>query len=326
MDPRVEAICLSEKKGIPKTPVGSARCSKDHGLDGDAHAGPGHRQVSLLGQADIELFKQAGRLALAPGAFAENMVLSGIDLASLGLGSQLRLGKEALLTITQLGKRCHHRCAIHDQTGDCIMPRLGLFARVLASGSVAVGDPVQIVQHVDRAAFQVVVLTLSDRGSRGEIEDTAGPASAELVKGAMPAHVYRMEILPDDRSQLAARLCHYADGHSIDLILAVGGTGFSPRDVTPEAVRDVVERATPGLDEAMRMASRATTPWAMLSRAYSGIRGQTLIISLPGSLRAASENLRAILPALPHGLTKLRGDRSDCAPVSTPRSTPGSTR
>ena len=317
MAARVEAICLSDKKGIPKSPVQAAHFSENHGLDGDAHAGPGHRQVSLLGQEDIDSFKHAGRLDLVSGAFAENLVVSGVDMASLGLGSELRVGEETLLGITQLGKRCHQRCAIHDKTGDCIMPRLGLFARVLAGGLVTVGDAVQVQRLVDRATFQVVVLTLSDRGSRGETEDTAGPAVADLVKGAMAAHVYRTELLPDDRQELAARLSHYADGHGIDLILAVGGTGFSPRDVTPEAVRDVVERLTPGLDEAMRLASLAVTPWAMLSRALSGIRGETLIVSLPGSLRAASENLRAILPALPHGLAKLRGDGGDCAPEIT---------
>jgi len=124
--------------------------------------------------------------------------------------------------------------------------------------------------------------------------------------------VYATAIIPDDVAEVADRLKHYADGHSIDLVVTVGGTGFAPRDVTPEATRQVVERPAPGLDEAMRAASLAKTPHAALSRGNSGIRGATLILNLPGSERAAVENLDAVLKALPHGLAKLRGDPSDC--------------
>jgi molybdenum cofactor synthesis domain-containing protein len=178
--------------------------------------------------------------------------------------------------------------------------------------AVTVGDTAKIEQVVARSMFQVVVLTLSDRCAAGLTADTAGPAVASLLRESLPAHVYATEILPDGRAGLAERLRHFADGRGIDLVVAVGGTGLAPRDQTPEAVRDVVERLTPGFDEAMRQASLALTPLAMLSRACSGIRGSTLILSLPGSTRAAVENLRAILPALPHGLAKLRGDPADC--------------
>ena len=124
--------------------------------------------------------------------------------------------------------------------------------------------------------------------------------------------MYASEILPDESPRIADRLRHYSNGHSIDLVLTVGGTGFSPRDVTPEATRSVVERPTPGLDEAMRAASLTKTAHAILSRACSGIRASTLIVNLPGSQRAAVENLNVILPGLPHGLAKLRGEQSDC--------------
>ena len=316
MPGRVEAICISERRGMPKTALHAARLRADHGIEGDAHSGPGHRQVSILGHDDIESFKQARRLALQAGAFAENLIVAGLDLGSLGLGSRVRLGNEAILGITQIGKHCHDRCSIFRQTGDCLMPRVGLFARVLAGGAVAVGDPVEIEETVPRSAFQAVVLTLSDRCAAGLTQDTAGPAVAALLREFLPAHIYRTEILPDERGPLAERLRHYADGHSIDLVVAVGGTGLSPRDITPEAVRDVIERPTPGFDEAMRAASLAHTKLAMLSRACSGVRGQTLILSVPGSERAAVENLRAILPALPHGLRKLRGDPEDCGRIS----------
>jgi len=309
---RVEAICTSQRRSTPKTAVDAVRLRRDHGIEGDAHAGPGHRQVSILGLADIETFKRSGGLDLQAGAFAENLVIAGLDLGTLGLGSRVRVGANAVLSISQIGKQCHHRCSIYEQTGDCIMPRAGLFARVLAGGAVAVGNAAEIEHVVARSVFQIVVLTLSDRCAAGLAEDTTGPAVAALLREALAAHVYATEILPDGRAGLAERLRHYADGHSIDLVIAAGGTGPSPRDETPEAVRDVVERLTPGFDEAMRHASLASTKLAMLSRACSGIRGQTLILSVPGSKSAAMENLRSILPALPHGLTKLRGDPDDC--------------
>jgi molybdenum cofactor synthesis domain-containing protein len=292
-------------------PVASARFVTGHGIEGDAHAGPWHRQVSLLATESIEL----ARLRLpeiAAGDFAENLAISGIEPDSLGLGSRLRLGAEVEIRITQIGKVCHNPCRIQSLTGDCIMPRRGLFARVENGGAASVGDTVALVHLVPRHFFQVVVLTISDRCSQGQATDTAGPAVVRQIMEGMEANVYAAEILPDEAQRIADRLKHYSYGHSIDLILTVGGTGFSPRDVTPEATRGIVERLTPGLDEAMRAASAAKTPHAMLSRASSGIRGATLIVNLPGSERGARENLEAIMPALPHGLAKLRGDAADC--------------
>jgi len=309
---RVEAVCLSEEKGTVKTAVPRAALEAGLGFVGDAHAGGWHRQVSLLDTADIESMRAKGLPDLAHGAFGENLVVAGVDLARLGLGSRLAVGAEAELEISQRGKVCHSRCAIYHRTGDCIMPRNGIFARVLRGGEVAAGDPVRVVREVAADTLQAVVLTISDKGSRGEREDTAGPAVAGLLAAELGAHVYTTEILPDEKERIAARLAHYSGGHSIDLVVAVGGTGFAPRDVTPEAVLAVAERLTPGLDEAMRAASREKTPHALLSRAASGIRGRTLLLSLPGSERAATENLAAILPALGHGLAKLRGDDADC--------------
>lgn len=312
MSGRVEAICISERKGERKATVPSARLRENHGIEGDAHAGPWHRQVSLLAAEDIDTMRRKGLPDLKAGDFAENIVLSGLNLGGLGLGSRLRLGNEVELDVTQLGKVCHAHCAIYHQTGDCIMPRLGVFARVARGGTLTPGDASAVVDAIPRGVLQAVVLTISDRCSRDEATDTAGPAVAERLRVGLAAHLYAHEIIPDEQDRIAARLKHYADGHSIDLVLAVGGTGFSPRDVTPEAVNTVVERRTPGLDEAMRQASAGRTPHAILSRATSGIRGGTLIVSLPGSERAAVENLDAILPVLAHGLVKLRGDPSDC--------------
>ncbi len=309
---KVKTICISDSKGKKKTPVDSARFVQNHGIEGDAHAGNWHRQVSLLNMEDVESIKQDKLPNLADGDFAENIILSGLPLATLGLGSVIQLGNEAQLSITQLGKVCHTPCNIYHQTGDCIMPRLGLFARVTASGNASAGSEAKIIKEVAKNAFQVAVITISDRCSRGETTDTAGPAVCELVKKSVNSHIYTLDIVPDKQEAIVEKLKHYSHGHSIDLILTVGGTGFTPSDVTPEAVTQVIERPTPGLDEAMRIASAKITPRAMLSRAVSGIRDSTLIISLPGSERSSTENLEAVLPALEHGLEKLRGDPSDC--------------
>ena len=316
----VDAICTSAEKGERKTPLPEARFVAGHGIQNDAHAGLWHRQVSVLAAEEIERVRRGGLPNLKPGDFAENVVLSGLDLGCLGLGSRIRLGAQVLLSVTQIGKVCHTPCRIYHLTGNCIMPTRGLFTRVIEGGLVHMGDAAEIVEPVPRERFQAAVLTISDRCARNETEDTAGPAVGELLTGRLAAHLYAAEILPDEAAAIAGRLRHYCDGHSIDLVLTVGGTGFSPRDVTPEATRQVIERPAPGLDEAMRAASLARSPHAMLSRGCCGIRGGTLIVNLPGSLRGAVENLEAILPALPHGLAKLRGDESDCG--AAPRNSP----
>ncbi len=149
------------------------------------------------------------------------------------------------------------------------------------------------------------ILTVSDRSSRGERPDSSGPALAEAVT-TQGWQVVRREILPDELDLIKQVLSEWADSAEMDVILATGGTGFAPRDVTPEATRAIVERLTPGLDEAMRAASLKVTPHAMLSRAVSGIRKRTLIINLPGSPKGALENLQVLIPVLPHAVQLLQ--------------------
>lgn len=311
---RLDAICLSKRKGERKRPVPKALLVENSGIAGDAHAGVWHRQISILAAEDADHVRRSGMPELKAGDFAENILVSGVGLSGLGLGSRLKLGPDAELTITQIGKTCHNPCVIQKQTGDCIMPKLGLFARVSRGGAITNGDTVEVIEAVPRSVFQAVVLTISDRCFRNEAVDTAGPAVARLLAEQLKAHIYQTETLPDDRPRIVERLKHYCDGHSIDIVVTAGGTGFAPRDITPEAVAEVIDRPTPGLDEAMRRESGAKTPNAMLSRGVSGICGATLIVSLPGSERAAAENLQVIIPALSHGLAKLRGDPSDCGP------------
>jgi molybdopterin adenylyltransferase len=151
------------------------------------------------------------------------------------------------------------------------------------------------------------VLTVSDRSSRGERPDESGPALVELIK-TQGWDVTQLGVLPDDFNLLRGALMEWADSDTVDIILTTGGTGFAPRDVTPEATRGVIDREAPGLAEAMRLASAAKSKHAMLSRAISGIRGVVLIVNLPGSPKAAVENLRAITPVLEHAVQLLRED------------------
>jgi molybdenum cofactor synthesis domain-containing protein len=151
------------------------------------------------------------------------------------------------------------------------------------------------------------ILTLSDRSARGEREDASGPALARLIQ-AENWSVAQQALLPDDESAIRALLSEWADRGGLDVILTTGGTGFAPRDVTPEATRAVIEREAPGLAEAMRAASLKVTPHAMLSRVVAGIRKRTLILNLPGSPKGAVENLQVVIPVLPHAVQLLRED------------------
>ncbi|GAA4828516.1 MogA/MoaB family molybdenum cofactor biosynthesis protein [Paenibacillus vulneris] len=159
--------------------------------------------------------------------------------------------------------------------------------------------------------WKVAILTASDRGSRGEREDTSAQVIRELIEEEINGEIIEYRVVPDEKDEIMAALIEMTDYFKVDLILTTGGTGLAPRDVTPEATLEVIDRQAPGFAEAMRMISMQKTPRAMLSRAVSGIRGRTLIINLPGSPKGVSENLAAIMDQLPHALGILTGREGD---------------
>lgn len=154
------------------------------------------------------------------------------------------------------------------------------------------------------------VLTVSDRCSRGECEDKSGPLLCELLKN--DGEVIKYAVVADDRDEIKKMLIRVCDELKSDIVFTTGGTGFSPRDITPEATKEVIEREAPGISEAIRYESLKITPKAMLSRAVSGIRGKTLIINLPGSPKAVKESLETVLPVLPHAIETLSGNTTSC--------------
>lgn len=306
----IKAICVSEKKGTQKRELPSARLKADWGIEGDAHAGSWHRQVSLLPFEAIEAFRAKGA-DVDFGAFGENLVVEGFNFRALPVGTRFSCG-EVLLEMTQIGKECHSRCNIYKATGDCIMPREGVFAKVLRGGELRRGDELRLIPRPLDAPLRAAVVTLSDKGFRGEREDESGPLLCKLLREA-GYEVAEELLLPDEQARIEKELIRLADGRQCELILTTGGTGFSPRDCTPEATLAVATRNAPGIAEAVRAHSMKITDRAMLSRGASVIRGSSLIVNLPGSPKAAKEGLARILPALRHGLEILKGTGSECA-------------
>jgi molybdopterin adenylyltransferase len=160
--------------------------------------------------------------------------------------------------------------------------------------------------------IRAAIITLSDKGSKGERQDESGRLIGEML-GTINALVVHYAVLPDEHTLIVDELTRLSDSGRVDLVLTTGGTGVAPRDVTPEATREVISRELPGMAEAMRAESLKKTPHAMISRAVAGIRNRTLIINLPGSPKAVRDNLAVVLPALVHTVEKINGDPSDCA-------------
>ena len=305
----VRAICISDIRGVEKHSIPEAHFLKDFGIEGDAHGGKWHRQVSLLSYDKIKAFNQKGA-NVTDGAFGENLVVEGLDFVNLPVGTKFYAGS-TVLRMTQIGKECHSHCAIYQRMGECIMPREGVFAEVLQEGDIHEGDEMQVELPDVNRPFTAAVITLSDKGAKGERVDESGPAAVTMLTEA-GFEVVETRVIPDEPAVLKAQLIRLADGRQVDLVLTCGGTGFSLRDQTPEATMAVANRNAPGIAEYLRYRSLEKTNRAILSRGVSVIRGGTLIINLPGSPKAVKESIEFLLEPLEHGLKILRGSATEC--------------
>lgn len=304
----VKAICTSDRRGIQKGNVESAEFRAGFGIVGDAHGGKWHRQVSLLSAEKVEEFNKKGA-DVKPGAFGENLVVEGFDFRSLPVGTTFQCN-DVILEMTQIGKECHTHCQIYHKMGECIMPTQGVFAEVIQGGTLSVGDEIRVIEKAD-SRYTAAVVTLSDKGVKGERKDTSGPLICEMMEQAGYRVVEKL-LLPDEQRRIEQELVRLSDGRQVNLILTTGGTGFSERDRTPEATLAVATRNAPGIAEAIRAYSLSITGRAMLGRGASVIRNKTLIVNLPGSRKAVKESLEYILPHLEHGIQILMGDAGDC--------------
>ncbi len=306
---QVIAVCISEQKGTPKQDVGEARLIADFGLEHDAHAGTA-RQVSLLSLERVKEAEAWARTSLAPGIFGENILASGFDFKTIPVGTRFLIG-EVVLEITQIGKECHSGCTVARETGKCIMPTEGVFAKVIKGGRIQKGMEIIRVEEerkaVSQSRLRAAILCSSDRCYAGLREDKSSPLIREKLQKA-GYEVVETCLLPDDAMMLETNMTRICLEVKPDLLITTGGTGFSPRDVVPEVTRRLCRRNVPGIAEAIRACSMTKTRHAMLSRAESVISYKTLIINLPGSEKAAEECMDFLLGSIEHGLYLLRGE------------------
>ena len=305
----VKAICISTVRGTEKHAIEEANFIKDYGIEGDAHAGKWHRQVSLLSYNKVEEFNAKGG-DVDDGAFGENVLVSGLDFKNLPVGTILKCG-DVVLEMTQIGKECHSHCNIFHRVGDCIMPREGVFAIVKNGGVMKTGDVMHAELPQADAPLRAAVMTLSDKGFTGERIDESGPKAVAMLQVA-GYEIVETLLLPDEQKKIEREMIRLADSRQVDLIITTGGTGMSVRDCTPEATMAVATRNVPGIAEAIRAGSMAITKRAMLGRGASVLRNNTLIVNLPGSVKAVQESLEIVLPELEHGLRILKGSANEC--------------
>ena len=300
---RVVSVNISTEKGTAKSPVASIAIGPE-GIDGDAHAGPWHRQVSLLARESIDRFGEEAGSAFNNGDFAENITTEGIDLSSVAVLDRFASG-EVELEVTQLGKRCHgDGCAIYREVGRCVMPKEGIFCRVIKGGAIKAGDTLSLIHR----PLRVLVITLSDRASRGDYEDRSGPKVVEILEGFFQDKRPRLEteslLLEDDPDGLRAAFVEARDA-GVDAVFTTGGTGIGPRDITPDVVIELANKRIPGVMEAIRIRYGADKPNALLSRSVAAIMGRTLVYTLPGSVRAVDEYMAEILKTFEHAFLML---------------------
>ncbi len=301
---KVVSVNISEAKGTVKTPVAAIELNF-RGVASDAHSGDWHRQVSLLADESFQKFSGMAGRKVNYGEFAENITTKGLSLVDTHPLDKLIIG-EVEMEITQIGKECHGTsCAIFKEVGNCVMPKEGIFARVLKPGMVKPGDSILYKPY----QFRVLVITLSDRASKGEYSDRSGPKIEQMLAAFFESEKWNYQIdrvlIPDDAEQLDQWM-NKAREELYDIVITTGGTGIGPRDITPDIVIPFLDKTIPGVMELIRYKYGSIKPNALVSRAVAGVMRSTLVYTLPGGVRAVDEYLTKILPTLKHSIYMLQ--------------------
>jgi molybdenum cofactor synthesis domain-containing protein len=297
----VYSVNIGEKKGEIKKPVDKIELIEDFGVKGDCHAQKGiNKQVSLLSweRMNEEFFCLKDKVDIKPGIFAENITTERIDLRKLKIGDKLKIN-EVVIEISEIGKKCHLYCEIYKKVGKCIMPKEGIFGRVLKGGIIKKGDMIEIIPKID-----VAILTISDGCYKGERIDESGKYLKEKVE-EKGWNVIKYEIVPDEKEMIEKKLIEFCN--FCNLILTTGGTGVGPRDITPEATQNVIEKNIPGIPEILRIKTYEKSKFSVLSRGIAGIKGESLIINLPGSLKAVIDCFEILSDLILHSIEMIRG-------------------
>ena len=295
---KVISVNISEEKGTVKKPCKIVKIGRN-GIVNDAHSGDWHRQISLLSKESIDEFALINGREYLPGEFAENITVSGMKMNECRPGDSIE-GNGVKLMITQIGKRCHGGgCAIYNETGTCVMPKEGVFAKVLTPGEITEGETLRYIPY----RFRIAVITLSTRASAGEYPDKSGPEILKLIDNFSKMNRRECEstyrLIPDN-AQLLKELIEEFTGDNYNFIFTTGGTGVGPSDITPEVIKPLLDYEIPGIMEYIRVKYGADLPAALLSRGVSGISGDTFIFTLPGSVKAVNEYMNEITPLMEH--------------------------
>jgi molybdenum cofactor synthesis domain-containing protein len=300
---KVDSVNISERKGIVKKPVESIQLTNT-GVAKDAHRGPWHRQVSMLGTESIEKFSKDSAREYAFGDFAENITSNGMEVFKSGVFDYFS-NDEVALEVTQIGKKCHGAgCSIYKEVGNCIMPKEGIFLRVKKEGLLRPGDLLNYVPRI----FKVKIITLSDRASQGFYEDRSGPRVNQLTREFFEKnnreHDIENVIIPDDGSALTREIQKGLDA-KVDIIFTTGGTGIGPRDITPDVVKPLFDKEIPGIMELIRVKYGMDKPNALLSRSVAGVINKSLVYTMPGSPKAIQEYTHEIFKTVMHSMQML---------------------
>ncbi|HOP04704.1 MAG TPA: molybdopterin-binding protein [Tenuifilaceae bacterium] len=295
---KVLSVNISTEKGTIKKPVNSIELN-EQGITSDAHSGDWHRQVSMLGKESFDRFAQLAGRKINFGEFAENITTEGLELVNTKPGDMF-IGKNVELEVTQIGKKCHgDSCAIYREVGNCVMPKEGIFLWVKKSGTLYPGDELEYVPKI----YKILVITLSDRAYKGTYEDKSGPAVVtkvdEFFRTIKWHHSVDTLVIPDDDRMLRGNLLK-ARELNYDVVITTGGTGIGPRDITPDVVKESIDKEIPGIMEMIRVKYGAEKPNALISRGVAGIMGGTFVYTLPGSVKAVNEYMNEITKTLQH--------------------------